>query len=330
MEEEKKLQSQLEETEKRIERYQQMEKASKEKEAMDVDDLDDFMSGLSSEKQMDKADVRKCRVSLLKYTPVHIIFSKQCPNLFLFQFELLRIKGDIQKVKKLINIARPIELPPLKSDGKKSNESQTKKSFELPLFGKKKTFGFDKLKQHTVNAKQIKSIENKVEDDESIEEFDEDENDMKSTRQINTESVSETKTKENSIVEASKIATNCDEEIKESTSATEKEKPEIKERQKIDQKKLTTSKINDTDHHKPIPSQPSSDKTTIEKNNPEPPKTVASTKNRRKIRNRYKARQQIDIDDTEEDTSPQKYSKWVPPSNQSGDGITDLNSKYGY
>lgn len=62
MDEEKKLQAQLLETEKRIDRYQQMEKASKEKEAMDVDDLDDFMSGLSSEKQMDKADVRKCRV----------------------------------------------------------------------------------------------------------------------------------------------------------------------------------------------------------------------------------------------------------------------------
>lgn len=65
LEEETKLRKQFEETEKRIERYQQMEKASKEKEAMDVDDLDDFMSGLSSEKQMDKADVRKCRVRLI-------------------------------------------------------------------------------------------------------------------------------------------------------------------------------------------------------------------------------------------------------------------------
>lgn len=64
LEEEKKLHTQLLETEQRIERYQQFEKASKEKEAMDVDDLDDFMSGLSSEKQMDKAQVRKCRVCI--------------------------------------------------------------------------------------------------------------------------------------------------------------------------------------------------------------------------------------------------------------------------
>lgn len=68
MEEEEKLQTQLIETEKRIERYQQLEKAIKEKEAMDVDDLDDFMSGLSSEKQMDKADVRKCRVRFIIFS----------------------------------------------------------------------------------------------------------------------------------------------------------------------------------------------------------------------------------------------------------------------
>lgn len=53
---------QLAETEKLISRYQRMEKDSKEKEAMDVDDLDVFMSNLSSEKQMDKIDVRKSRV----------------------------------------------------------------------------------------------------------------------------------------------------------------------------------------------------------------------------------------------------------------------------
>lgn len=62
MVEEQKLHTQLAETEQRIERCQQIEKAFKEKESMEVDDLDDFMSGLSSEKQMDKADVRKCRV----------------------------------------------------------------------------------------------------------------------------------------------------------------------------------------------------------------------------------------------------------------------------
>lgn len=58
------MKTQLIETEKRIERYQELDKAAKAKEAMDIDDLDDFMLGLSNEKQMDKADIRKCRVKL--------------------------------------------------------------------------------------------------------------------------------------------------------------------------------------------------------------------------------------------------------------------------
>ncbi|XP_055325568.1 kanadaptin [Sitodiplosis mosellana] len=306
LEEEKKMQTQLEDTEKRIERYQQMEKASKEKDAMDVDDLDDFMSGLSSEKQMDKADVRKCK------------------------FELLRIKADIQKVKKLINIARPIDLPPLKSDVTKSDGLQAKKKFELPLFGKKKTFGFDRLKQQATTTKQKKPSGNKVDEGEKIEEFDEDENDTKPSKQT-TKSVCEGAANEIAIAEAPKVATNCDEEIKKSADATTtEESPETKERQIIDEKKLSPSKISsDTDHHKPTPSQPLH--CTVErmaKNDPQPP--ASSTKNRNKNRSRNKARQQIDIDDTEEDTSPQKYSGWVPPSDQKGDGITDLNSKYGY
>lgn len=66
------MQSQLIETEKRIERYQQLEKEAKEKQSIDVDDLDDFMSGLSSEKQMDKADVRKCRVRCIIHSFIHL------------------------------------------------------------------------------------------------------------------------------------------------------------------------------------------------------------------------------------------------------------------
>lgn len=246
-----------------------------------------------------------------------------------FQFELLRIKADIQRVTRLINIARPIELPPLKSDDTKSDRSQAKKKFELPLFGKKKTFGFDRLKQQAVNAKPSKPSETQMNDGETIEEFDDDENDTKSSKQM-AEGVSETATTESPIDEALKVATGCDDEIKESTSAVAKGKSVIKEQEIIHEKKMPTAKINDTTHHKSTPSQPPATATDVEneKNNPEPP--VVNTKSRNKNRNRNKARQQIDIDDTEEDTSPQKYSGWMPPSNQSGDGITDLNSKYGY
>lgn len=244
---------------------------------------------------------------------------------------MLRIKADIQKVKKLINIARPIELPPLKNEDTKSAASQTKKKFELPLFGKKKTFGFDRLKQQSVNAKSAQPSESKPDENQSIEEFDEDENDAQPTKQT-TESASKAFAKENPVVEAPKTETSCDEETKESTGATTKQKPEIEEKQQQikDEKKMPTSKNSDNDHHKPIPSPPPpSVEVAVEKTNTQNAPVVGS-KNRNKHRNRNKARQQIDIDDTEEDTSPQKYSGWMPPTNQSGDGMTDLNSKYGY
>ena len=242
-----------------------------------------------------------------------------------------RIRADIQKVKKLINIARPIELPPLKSDVTKSDGSQARKKFELPLFGKKKTFGFDRLKQQAVQTKQASQSGNKVDEGESIEEFDEDENDTKRTEKT-TESVSETAAKEIPIVETSKVATSCDDEIKESTdvaaATTATEKLETNERKIIEKKQSLKSKINDTKHHEPTPSQPSTEIQNT-KNDLELPVTT-NTKSKIKNRNRNKVRQQIDIDDTEEDTSPQKYSGWIPPSDQKGDGITDLNSKYGY
>lgn len=241
-----------------------------------------------------------------------------------------RIKADIQKVKKLINITRPIELPPLKSAVTKSDGTQAKKKFELPLFGKKKTFGFDRLKQQAVQAKQASQSGNKIDEGQSIEEFDEDENETKPTKKT-AESVSETVTKEIPIDDASKVATSCDDEIKESTdvaATTATEKLETNECEIKEKKQSSKSKISDTKHHEPTPSQPST-KVQNMKNDLELPVTI-NTKNKNKNRNRNKVRQQIDIDDTEEDTSPQKYSGWIPPSDQKGDGITDLNSKYGY
>lgn len=62
LEEEKKLQSRLTETEERTERCKEVEKKAKQR--VDVD-LDVYMSGLSDEKVLDKTDIRKSRVTLL-------------------------------------------------------------------------------------------------------------------------------------------------------------------------------------------------------------------------------------------------------------------------
>lgn len=236
-----------------------------------------------------------------------------------FQFEMQRIKEDIQKVKKLINITRPIDLPPLKSDDDKSSVPQAGKKLQLPLFGKKKSFGFDKLKQQMSNHKVVQPKE--LVQNESIEEFDDDDIDSKISVQSEEKLMTENESKEMAKVDATK---SCDERTTESIS--EKTTSELTEtKDNISDKKLAAPK-NSTDQLKPVSSQPNTDERIVQ-NNSNP---VGNSKSRSKHRNRNKARQQIDIDDTEEDKSPQKYSGWVPPSNQSGDGITDLNSKYGY
>lgn len=223
-------------------------------------------------------------------------------------------------MKKLINITRPIDLPPLNSTAVKSNASQDKKKIQLPLFGKKKSFGFDKLKQQTSNQK----VANPQDFDKSgaIEEFDEDDDATKSTSAQSAEKlVEETECKQIRKVQATK---SCDEQTSKPISEATTVQKETKE-QTCDKK--LTAPINSTDHLKQllVSSQPSDESIAQQSS-----ESVGNTKNRSKNRKRNKMRHQIDIEDTEEDTSPQKFSGWMPPSNQSGDGITDLNTKYGY
>lgn len=57
--------------------------------------------------------------------------------------------------------------------------------------------------------------------------------------------------------------------------------------------------------------------------------SITTKKKRNRIRIRTdKSRENVDFDEEMVDT--EKYSTWVPPQGQSGDGNTDLNVKYGY
>ncbi|TMW43148.1 hypothetical protein DOY81_011770, partial [Sarcophaga bullata] len=54
-----------------------------------------------------------------------------------------------------------------------------------------------------------------------------------------------------------------------------------------------------------------------------------SKKRRQRVRQRGK-RHEFDMDDSADYESSDKYAKWIPPDNQTGDGMTELNKKFGY
>lgn len=206
----------------------------------------------------------------------------------------------------------------------KTDSAVEKKKIQLPLFGKKKTFGFDKLKQQVSSHKSTTSEETKTNENKPIEEFDDDDDDNNdddgATKHtvVDEEKAVDLTFKKSPKIELSKVEKSCDEQINEFNSKIDTEQIETKENK---------NKVDSSDHLKhENPKHLPAEEKVVENSSG----SSASTKNRSKHRNRNKARQQIDIDETEEEKSPQKYSGWVPPSNQSGDGITDLNSKYGY
>lgn len=215
--------------------------------------------------------------------------------------EIQRIKADIEKVRKLQNIARPIALPPLKqNDQAELDESRPISGSNLPLFGKIKTFGFDKLKLKIQNQKASDTSRN--EENESIEEFDDDDRAKTVKEPIDEKifkNISEAKSNEKCMTKSSEKPEQC---ITEEPSVS---------KDKTDSQRISYQEIIGEE------SIIHSERQTGNKN-----------KNRNK-NCRNKKRNQIDIDD-DEDNSPQKYSGWIPPNNQTGDGMTELNSKFGY
>lgn len=56
---------------------------------------------------------------------------------------------------------------------------------------------------------------------------------------------------------------------------------------------------------------------------------LAKKKSRSRIRIRKQVRDNVDMEETAEETE-EKFTDWLPPTNQSGDGTTSLNDKLGY
>lgn len=227
-----------------------------------------------------------------------------------------------------------------------TDAAQIKKS--LPLFGKKKTFGFDKLKSQVATKQSTLPTQSEATASESIEEFDDDEdgNETSVKKAKNESSNAECVEKEASAKSNNSDISDISNESKSRVASTQestgesnaKEIPplEQKEKEKYEEEEEEEEEIQE--HEKSMSSKtdissknPSIvDAPNVPNNSSSSSSSGASNKQKSRNRQRNKMRHQIDIDDTEEDTSPQKYSGWMPPENQTGDGMTALNSKFGY
>lgn len=208
------------------------------------------------------------------------------------KMEISHLKTNHQKIQKLINIAKPsISLPPV-----------TATKGKLPLFGKRnvlgRNFGFKKSESPVVatitdSAETLKEEEIK---------------DVEVSAQLDPSGLV-------SVAEVAKASP--EKKSIEGLPSLEKVKlkPDLEEpsekKMKIGESKSDPSAV-----------EPSS--TSSQEQEP----SAKKRKNRIRLRNRL--RENIDMNDDDEYIDEEKVSTWVAPEDQTGDGTTHLNQKYGY
>jgi len=356
--------SKLTEVENEIAIYQENLKKIKESKSDLEDDLDNYMENLAKKSvNIDKTEIRKLRVNEQQ------------------------LKAEIQKVKKLIKIAKPFDLPPISGTSKMLTD---KKAPTLPMFGKRNKFKFtiertSTSKSETSTSKELKSDEEEFEEDDEInevkeskkrkeeEEYDkskeeptQSETDKPIEMQIenNKEKDIQVKLYGPAIIPKEILKQNTEDETSSTLmQSTDKEDNSLLEKSS-EVKKSANEKVKDDcitkfanedilNKVEPVtewiskspdsqePEQMESDETltddTVKESNKEKKLensemddiSEINKKRKHRTRNRHR-RENVDIDDYNEYIDNERQSDWVPPKNQSGDGRTLLNEKFGY
>lgn len=264
-------------------------------------------------------------------------------------------------MKRLINIARPVDLPPLKRID--AAEPNAKKKFELPLFGKKRTFGLGNPKAAAASASlsstasaRPTSTANASAEAEFVEEFDDDENDeekkadgrcdsstgSKGDNRNNNDTAECAKAQNNEALTSANSTTDqgqppaVDDEIALVNSTVDV--PETKEPASMSTASIGSDSVESTvrDEHgeankRKMPERKQAERVqAVDEAAAAKPANQTRHRPRNANRTRGQKRAHIDVDEAEEEHSPNKFADWLPPQNQTGDGITDLNSKFGY
>lgn len=270
-----------------IDENQTKDRVTRKRRSGNDEDLDDFMSNLSKDKTLDKTEIRRMRV------------------------ELQSLRNDHVRLQRLIRIARPIDLPPLKLDGDATNAEVKPKKLNLPLFGKRGgPFKFGK----SATAISTKSVASPQTSGNTTNDYKSDEEEIEDKEEPITN------------VELEPIPKACEEKRRKLSSSEQLAEESIGVTESTPRK--YSSKVDESSSTVNRDAERAANDNAAEA---EAAAAAAVKKRRNRIRirgDRY--RENVDIDDSVEHKDVAKYSTWVPPDNQSGDGSTNLNQKYGY
>ncbi|XP_067632230.1 kanadaptin [Eurosta solidaginis] len=228
------------------------------------------------------------------------------------RLEEQRLKYEKERVQRLIKIAKPVNLKLDNFDGS-TNKAQSAKK-QLPMIGKRNQFSKFKIAKIVEPTEVIKkaNVTNLASDEE---EFEEDEEGSTATRK--------------SVLVKSAPTENSEK----NEGIPELPVQELNSTSKIYGPAGLVSKNLVTNEEEKLVENTSQSTLKQLSNKIEKDEVNESENLRKKRRQRQRLRQKrqgIDLDELEEHESSEKYAKWVPPPNQSGDGYTELNKKYGY
>lgn len=226
--------------------------------------------------------------------------------------EAINIRADHAKLLRLINLARPTDIPALVTQTNSNpavvdtNESNAKKKLVLPLFGKLGKFKFSSTASTSKRVVPAKDFLN-LEDGQQTEEMEETESGNTKLNHINVKSaevdmINNAECKPPIFADDKSLEENGSNISNDSISSMPSQTT-LHQQTKAD---TADSAINDTNTEQ-----------------------TKKKRNRQRQRNE-RFRENVAYDEISELVSSEKYSTWVPPENQSGDGSTTLNDKYGY